>query len=144
MFFSGEFEPPRQTRLVVDILLHCLDGWKPPDIGVPRVWLLQNSLLHYAHWHFRVKSVVCMFPLIKSLSSELPCEFQGTSVDPNEGSVGIQRNSWDNFDRMEACHFEFMQCEAINTLTTMFLQVQHSNTQTFGSFTSIPEESTCS
>lgn len=68
-----------------------------------------------------------MFPLIKSPASELPGEFHGTSVDSNEGSVGIQRNSWDNFYRMEACHFEFMQCEAINTLTTAFLQVQHSD-----------------
>ena len=29
----GEIEPPWQIRLVVDILLHCLDDWKPP--GVP-------------------------------------------------------------------------------------------------------------
>ena len=47
----GDVEPPGQTRRVVDILLHCLDGWKRPDMGVPGVsvdggtpkWLVYNG-----------------------------------------------------------------------------------------------------
>ena len=133
----GEIEPPWQIRQVVDILLHCLDGWKPPDMGfhmLPQVHWLIAVQFPFALHSLRVLSreiCFCACSLRQVSFSEPLQEVERASPSclMNSGNfpLGFKRNFGGlsketpeiTFIEVAGCHLEsFMQCEAISISTT--------------------------